>query len=130
MKGDVSVCCASRFQINVRCATLSSSPFSMKCETHLYYACLPYEEMRDMCNRGTSHIRSPCPKISGPVLSLAISSNFLKPPSALALLSPKTLPSWPWTTPLPHPRPQSTPPPRPRPRSTLPPHPWLRVCHR
>jgi hypothetical protein len=88
MKGDASVCCVSHFGINVRCATTSTSPFSMKCETHLYYTCLPYEEKRDAHNRGVPHIMSLCPKILGPTLSLATLSNFLKPPSALALLSP------------------------------------------
>jgi hypothetical protein len=91
MKGDASVCHTSHFLINARHATMSLTPFSIKCETCLYYACFPYEEKGDVCNRGASRIRSPCPKISGPVLSLATLSNFLKPPSALALLSPWTL---------------------------------------
>jgi hypothetical protein len=67
---------------------MSMYPFSMKCEMRLYYARLPYEEKGDVRSRGASRIRSPCPKISGPALSLATLSNFLKPPSALALLSP------------------------------------------
>jgi hypothetical protein len=66
-------------------------PFLMKYEMHLHYVHLPYEEKGDACNRGASHIRSPCPKISGPMLSLATLSNFLKPPCALTLLSTYTL---------------------------------------
>jgi hypothetical protein len=88
MKRDSSVCHESNFQINVRRAIMSSSPFSMKCKTHLYYARLPYEEKGDAHNRGTSHIKSQYPKISSPVLPLATLSNFLKPSSALALMSP------------------------------------------
>jgi hypothetical protein len=58
----------------------------------LYNAHLQYEEKGDARNRGVSHIRSPCPKILGPALSLTTLSNFLKLQSALALLSPKPPP--------------------------------------
>jgi hypothetical protein len=79
MKGDTSVCHTSCFRINARRTTMSMSPFSMKCETHVYYACLPYDEKGDTCNKGASCIGCSCPKISGHVLSLAILSSFLKP---------------------------------------------------
>jgi hypothetical protein len=91
MKGDTSVCRASRFRINVRCTTTSLSPFSMKCEMRLYYVCLPYEEKGDVRNRGMSRIRCMCPKISVVALSLTKLRNFLKPPSTLAFLLPQTL---------------------------------------
>jgi hypothetical protein len=58
----------------------------------LYNAHLQYEEKGDARNRGVSHIRSPCPKILGPALSLTTLSNFLKLQSALALLSPEPPP--------------------------------------
>jgi hypothetical protein len=52
MKGNTSVCRTSRFRIIVSRTTTSMSPFSMKCEMHLYYERLPYEEMGDAHNRG------------------------------------------------------------------------------
>jgi hypothetical protein len=70
MKGDASVCCTSCFWINVRRTATSPSPFSMKCETHIIWARLTYEEKGDAHNRGASLIRSPCPKILGLALSL------------------------------------------------------------
>jgi hypothetical protein len=73
------------FGSNTRHATMSSSPFSMKCETRLYYACLPSEEKGDMRNTDVYRIRCPCPKISVSTLSLATLSNFSKPLSALSL---------------------------------------------
>jgi hypothetical protein len=87
MKGYMLICRTSHFQNNVRHATTRSSPFSMKSKMHLIGTRLSYEEKGDGHNRDTSHIRSPCPKISGPTLSLATLNNFSKPPNALALLS-------------------------------------------
>jgi hypothetical protein len=49
---------------------MSMSPFSIKCETHHYYACLLSEAKGDTCYRCTSPIWCPCPKISGPTRSL------------------------------------------------------------
>jgi hypothetical protein len=72
----------------VRRANVIVSPFAMTCEMSLYYARLPYEEKGDTRTRGASRIRSSWPRIFGPVLSLTTLSNFLKPPSALALLLP------------------------------------------
>jgi hypothetical protein len=81
MKGNMSVCHTSRFWINVRCATTGPSPFSMKYETRVYYAHLPYEEKGYTHNKGASPIWCPCPKISRHVLSLGILSSYLKPRS-------------------------------------------------
>jgi hypothetical protein len=91
MKGDVCVCRVSRFQIDARHATTSLSPFSITYDTHPYCTHLPYEEKRDTRNRDTARIWSPCPKISGYVLSLITLSNFSKPLSALTLLPPLPL---------------------------------------
>jgi hypothetical protein len=88
MKGDASIWRVSHFRINARHTTMSMSPFAMKCEMRLYYACLSYKEKEDAHTKEASHIRSPSPKISSSVLSLATLINFLKPPSALAVLSP------------------------------------------
>jgi hypothetical protein len=67
---------------------MDPSAFSIKCETHLYYARLPFPSMGDTCNIGRSRNMSPCSKILGLALSLATLSNFSKPPSDLALMSP------------------------------------------
>jgi hypothetical protein len=90
MKGDASVCHASCFRISGRCTTMSTSAFSMECEMLLYYTRVPYEEKGDTRNRDASCIRSPCPKILGPMRSLSLTTLriFLKSPSALALLPP------------------------------------------
>jgi hypothetical protein len=72
MKGNASVWRVSRFQINARHATTSLSSFAMKCETHIPYARLTYEEKGDALTRGASHIRSPGPKISGLAHSLSL----------------------------------------------------------
>jgi hypothetical protein len=82
------VCLA--FGSNARCATISPSPFAMKCEMCLYYEHLPSDEKGNTCNMGASHIWCPCPKILVPASYLATLSNFSKHPSALALLSPQT----------------------------------------
>jgi hypothetical protein len=104
---------------------MSSSPFSMKCDTHLHYVRLPSEEKGDAGNTGVYHIRCPCPKISGPALSLTTLSNFSKLPSACCPRpQPESLLSCrpqPWSMSSPRPRPQSAPPPHPRPRAHHPP---------
>jgi hypothetical protein len=69
---------------------MSSSPFSMKCDTHLHYVCLPSEEKGDAGNTGAYHIRCPCPKISGPALSLSQHLAIFQNCPALALRSPQT----------------------------------------
>jgi hypothetical protein len=69
---------------------MTVSPLSMKCETCLYYAHLPYQEKGYTCNTGVSRIRCTCPKIPGPTLSLATLSNFLKPSSTHASVTPDT----------------------------------------
>jgi hypothetical protein len=80
---------------------MSSSPFSMKCETHLYYMCLTSEAKQDTYYRCASLIGCLCPKILGHVLSLPtlskIFKNFHLPPSLCLghhrLLSSSTPPS-------------------------------------
>jgi hypothetical protein len=49
---------------------MSMSPFSIKCETHPYYACFLSKAKGDTCYRYASPIWCPCPKISGPTRSL------------------------------------------------------------
>jgi hypothetical protein len=76
MEGDMSIWHASQFHINARCTTIMGvSPFAMKCETCLYYACLPYAEKGDTHTRGTSHIRSHALKCLAP-RSLSPPSSF------------------------------------------------------
>jgi hypothetical protein len=58
MKGDVSVWRASRIGGKGRRASTAASPFAIKCETHIYYASLPYEAKGDTRTRGASRIRS------------------------------------------------------------------------
>jgi hypothetical protein len=72
MKGDASVWRTSHFRISARRATLGASPFAMKCKTRLVSVHLQNEEKGAARTRGTFRIRSPCPKISDPALSLSL----------------------------------------------------------
>jgi hypothetical protein len=67
---------------------MSHVSLSNQCETRYNKSISLLNEMRDTCNRGASRIRSPCPKVLGPVLSLSTLNNFLNSQSVVALLSP------------------------------------------
>jgi hypothetical protein len=69
---------------------MSSSPFSMKYETCPYYTCLTSGEKGDPCNKVASRIGCSCATISGPALSLAKHSKFLKPPSTRSFVAQDT----------------------------------------
>jgi hypothetical protein len=95
------VCLA--FRSNGRRATMSTSPFSIKCDTCPYYAHLPSKAKGDTHYRYASLIWCSCPKISGSTRSLPtlskISKNFHLPSSLHSghccnhLLSSSTHPS-------------------------------------
>jgi hypothetical protein len=60
------------FGSNARRATTSMSPFSMKCKTCSYYACLPSKAKGDLWYICVSPIGSSCPKILGPTRCVGV----------------------------------------------------------